>query len=713
MKIPSSGYAWASLEPEVDGLVQDLMQAENLPGMTVAVTKNGRLILTKGYGWANRQTQQAMEPFMSSRIGSVTKAVVTGPAGWQLMKAKGIKPQQQRLYGPSGLFKNRFAEDIDLSPTPNKSWYTEITLQHLLDHAAGFVKDPDTAGAAKLFKTDEAALTYEEIHKHFLRTTKLLFRPGTQSKYSNHSLGIWTLVIEALSGKTYRSYVTEVYLRSLGLQTSVLPERSQFENREAWSHVYNGQGQPVPIPFGNSGTGLAAGGFRASAQDLTYIMTHLENTYTEAELNKMAWGREARGKLSHSGRIGDAGTAHVAMFPEGYTALNGADLSRVHVAIATNVNMDRRDDQDALLGDLASQIALAVPAAKVPGNYDITQFLRHDTAHGGDFKEISLDGTVAALSNSEGNLQIIPYRLDAKGSLSRGEVVTAGAASYVKLVRPDTSRNNRVTAFRDADGHLKLIAWALSSGGHIGRRDDAVAGPVKSLAIAAFPDGNGVITLVRGNQDELKLVAWELSPTLEIARRGDIEAGVVWDIAVTTTREDFTGVVSATTDSDRKLKLIAWGFDGAAKTFTRRGDAEAGVIKGDLNLVRAELAGNDIVVTAFSNEEGNLKLITWQVLANGEIKRRDSATAGFASLIDLTTAPGGKVVASVKDSDGILRMIAYQVQSSGQIARMGTDIAGQTSRIASSVARSGGQDFLLTAVRDADNKLRTISWKLG
>ncbi|MDV3351638.1 serine hydrolase domain-containing protein [Leptothoe sp. LEGE 181152] len=709
MELPASGYAWTSLEPKVDELIKKLMQAEKLPGMTVAVTKNGRLIVAKGYGWANAETKQTMEPFMSSRIGSVTKAVVTGPAGWQLMRAKGINPQQQKLYGPSGLFKNRFAEDIELSPTPNKNWYYQITLQHLLDHAAGFYGSGSLNGAAAMFNIkDKALVTYEHIHKHFLRTQQLIFQPGTNSEYANHSLGIWTLVIEALSGKSYRDYAVNTYLRSLGLHEAVLPESTKLGNRQARSHVYNDQGTPVPIKPKNSGTGLAAGGFRASAQDLTYITADLENTYTGPELEKMAWNSNDRGKLAHGGLIHDSGTAYVAMFPDGYTSLNGVDLSRIHVAVATNINMK----EITPLRKLVDQIVLAVPAANVPAHYDITQFLRQDTDMGGDFKEASLDGSIAVFSNSEGKLQLIPYRVNDLGTLTRGEVVTAGAASQVNLVHPDYSSADAVTAFRDANDNLKLIAWEISSSGQVTRRDDVVAGPVKRIALTPFPDGKGVITLTRGMKNDLKLVAWEMTPSLNIIRRGDIDAGPVQDIAVATTRADFAGVVSATTGSDRKLKLIAWSFNSAAKTFSRRGDAEAGSIKGELNIVRAQLAGNDIVVTAFSNEDANLKLITWQVQANGQIQRKASTTAGFASIVDLTAAPGGKVIASVKDSEGILRMIAYQVQSNGQIARVGTDIAGQVSRIASSAIRRDGKEFLLTAVRDTEKKLRMISWQL-
>lgn len=707
MTIPSSGYAWPSLEPQVDALVEKLMQAETLPGMTVAVTQHGRLILTKGYGWANTQTKQTMEPFMSSRIGSVTKAVVTGPSGWQLMRTKGINPHQQKLYGPNGLFQNRFAEDIEAGPEPNKYWYEQITLQHLLGHTAGFKGSGNPKAAAAMFNIDEADVTYDHIHKHFLRTQRLLSQPGTKYEYSNHGFGLWTLVIEALSGKSYRDYAVNTYLRSLGLHTAVLAERPNPGPREAWSHVYK-SGKPAPIDFGKSGTGLAAGGFRASAQDLTYIMTYLKNTYTRSELDEMAWGSDAQGKLAHDGRIPDSGTAYAAMFPEGYTLSDGTDVSQIHIALATNIDMG----SSAPLRQLADHIAQAAARAKVSVNFDITQFLRHDTDMGGDFKDVSLDGAIAILSNSESNLQIIPYRVGSNGSLTRGEVVTAGAASQVDLVQPDNSSNDSVTAFRDADGNLKLISWVISNSGQVTRRDDAVAGPVKRVTVTPFPDGKGVITLTQGHQNDFKLVAWEVTPSLGIIRRGDIDAGPVQDIAVTTTQANFAGVVSATAGSDRKLKLIAWAFDSATKKFSRRGDIEAGVIKGALNIVRAQLAGKDIVVTAFSNEDANLQLITWQTQANGQIVRRDSTIAGFASIVDLTAASEGKIIASVKDSEGMLRMIAYQVQSNGQIERVGTDIAGQVSRITSSVVRRGGQEFLLTAVRDTENKLRMISWHL-
>ena len=48
----STGEAWDKLEEKVDSLVEALIEEKNLPGMTVAVTKEGRLLLSKGYGYA-------------------------------------------------------------------------------------------------------------------------------------------------------------------------------------------------------------------------------------------------------------------------------------------------------------------------------------------------------------------------------------------------------------------------------------------------------------------------------------------------------------------------------------------------------------------------------------------------------------------------------------------------------------------------------------
>lgn len=179
----------ALFEKQVDALVEAYVQDHNLPGMTVAVSREGRLILSKGYGQAkvDGPVPVPMTACMRIRIGSVTKAVVTGPAAFKLLTGKGIDLQTQTLYGPGGLFKGKFDADIDqgIASFPGdsanwKQWYESITVQNLLDHKSGFVQTPDnsTAAAAAMFGVAEKDVTYEQTHRWFLRTSRCCTRPA-------------------------------------------------------------------------------------------------------------------------------------------------------------------------------------------------------------------------------------------------------------------------------------------------------------------------------------------------------------------------------------------------------------------------------------------------------------------------------------------------------------------------------------------------------
>lgn len=102
-----------------------------------------------------------------------------------------------------------------------------------------------------------------------------------------------------------------------------------------------------------------------------------------------------------------------------------------------------------------------------------------------------------------------------------------------------------------------------------------------------------------------------------------------------------------------------------------------------------------------------------RVNGNGQIVRSGTATAGGVGLVDLTAGRGGHVIASVQDGAGNLRMLAYKVRADGGIERVGTGRAGEIGRIASSYIDRSGGEFLLTGVRDSENKLRMISWEVN
>jgi len=574
--IPTDGVGYGELMFEIDALVRDVMEDRNLPGMSVAVTRHGRLVHARSYGWADVEAEEPMRYDSRVRIGSVGKAVVTGPTAIQLLRSEGIDPATTRLYGTGGVFGTAYAmdaargirrhtpivalaisprdrvfawytngtvssgtsRDLDARTAPRPyslppgmkpvdiraiaiakdsrvyvwyddgtrsvgtstdldrhvpkgtckdddrsgcvalpggkdilhvvgigiaksndhvyvwyddgavssgtsmdfdryfgprsystttgssydvrgvgiaaddhvyawfangaassgtstdlgryrasyaysyppsveqggpdwpAWYSAITLQHLLDHEAGFSRSGDIEGAAAMFGVPEDDLTYEQAHRHFLATRKLLFEPGTDYSYSNHGFGLWTLLVAKISGLPFRTYARDRYLAPRGLEDDVVPESATRRQRDALPHGYADGGGWTTLELKESTLGLAAGGYLAAAMDLARLMVSLEARYTPDELDDMGWravGPANKRKFEHGGVRG-GGMAYVVMFPDGYTAHNGADLSRIHVALGTNI---RTEEETAPLERLSNAIALATAAANVPATFSI------------------------------------------------------------------------------------------------------------------------------------------------------------------------------------------------------------------------------------------------------------------------------------------------------------------------------------------------------
>lgn len=110
--LPATGDGWPAMTPIVDNVIRTFVAAHKLPGMTVAVAQNGRLILSRGYGYANTSQRLVMQPFHRSRIGSVTKAVITGPAAFNAMRDAKVDRSTKTLYGSSGVFGTAYHSDL-------------------------------------------------------------------------------------------------------------------------------------------------------------------------------------------------------------------------------------------------------------------------------------------------------------------------------------------------------------------------------------------------------------------------------------------------------------------------------------------------------------------------------------------------------------------------------------------------------------------------
>ena len=76
------------------------------------LSRHGESVYAGAAGWADIVAGVPMTSALRSRIGSVSKAVVTGPGGYRMLEQAGREPKQALVYGPNGLLGNTYDADI-------------------------------------------------------------------------------------------------------------------------------------------------------------------------------------------------------------------------------------------------------------------------------------------------------------------------------------------------------------------------------------------------------------------------------------------------------------------------------------------------------------------------------------------------------------------------------------------------------------------------
>jgi N-acyl-D-amino-acid deacylase len=183
-----------------DRLISELMQKYEIPSAAIAVTRNGELMYTKGYGAA------ADALF---RIASVSKPV-TAVAVMQLV-------EQRKL----DLDARAFAL-LQLGEPADRR-LDSITVRDLLQHTGGWDRD---ASFDPMFHR-EATSTGAIIR--FMLRQELDFDPGAKFAYSNFGYCVLGRIIEQAGGLRYEEYVKRNVLKPLGIERMRIGARTKEE----------------------------------------------------------------------------------------------------------------------------------------------------------------------------------------------------------------------------------------------------------------------------------------------------------------------------------------------------------------------------------------------------------------------------------------------------------------------------------------------------
>lgn len=268
----------------LDQIIQGVISKYDIPGIALSVAKDGRLVYARGFGVADRDTKEPVQPDSLFRVASVSKPL-TAMAVLKLIEEGRVSLDTKVLS-----FVGRQATgDVR---------YGNITVRHLLQHSGGM--DILTWKVDPAFPVRKTLLglgvnlppTRAQILDFTIASYPLAFDPGTGYSYSNIGYMMLTEVIEKASGMAYEAYMKEkifapMGIVRMGLGGSLITERRPGEVRY-WDKdrmdesIFAGTEEKVPVPYGTFNLRVfeGGGGLVATMPDLVRFLTAFDTNST-------------------------------------------------------------------------------------------------------------------------------------------------------------------------------------------------------------------------------------------------------------------------------------------------------------------------------------------------------------------------------------------------------------------------------------------------
>lgn len=284
---------------EVDDYVRAEMEKQHIPGLSLAVVKNGTTEKVAGYGFANVEWNVPVQPNTVFQIQSVTKTFTASAI--MLLVEEGKLSLDDNL--------TNYFSDLP------EGWGS-ISVRHLLSHTSGikdFINEP-TVDMRKDIQPEDVIES--------LREKPLNFPPGEKYAYSNTGYHLLGMIIRKVTGKAWDEFVKERILEPLAMDDTRVISFSQIITNRAAGYVWEDDRIQNGRFIAPTILGYAGGGFRSTVLDLAkwdaalygeriLKKSSLEQMWTTAELNNgsrstygFGWGLtryQGHRLISHTG----------------------------------------------------------------------------------------------------------------------------------------------------------------------------------------------------------------------------------------------------------------------------------------------------------------------------------------------------------------------------------------------------------------------------
>jgi D-alanyl-D-alanine carboxypeptidase len=256
----------------VNTSVSNFMASYNIPGASLAVSKNGKLVYIKGFGKANISTGESVTPAHRFRLASVSKTF-TGVAIMKLVQA-GLLNLDAKVFGVGGVLGS------DYGTAPYNANLLNITVRHLLQNVSG---SWGSASGGDVIDQNPS-YTYKQFFDWVINTRPNPNVPGTVYDYSNINFVLAGRIIEKISGKAYINYIKEDIMAPIGGTQTDMSGKTEAE-KKVNEVTYYGQGTDAAYVYNIAFPRRDAdGGIMTTAKDLIRLVNAIDGSSSRPDI---------------------------------------------------------------------------------------------------------------------------------------------------------------------------------------------------------------------------------------------------------------------------------------------------------------------------------------------------------------------------------------------------------------------------------------------
>jgi D-alanyl-D-alanine carboxypeptidase len=237
---------------KIDDYLAAQMRQLHIPGLSLAIVRDGRITKAQGYGFANVELKAHVTKETVYEIGSNTKQF-TAAAIMMLV-------EDGKVHLEDAIAK--------YFPEAPEAWH-DITVRHLLSHTSGIQNHVAVPHWLDVFRTNlsfETAPPRDQLLKMFFKLP-LEFRPGETWAYDNTGYYLLGIIIEKASGRTYWQFLQERIFKPLDMNATRSTDPQPIVSNRASGYEWKNdhfENRPILLPV----IAFSAGSLLSTVEDM-------------------------------------------------------------------------------------------------------------------------------------------------------------------------------------------------------------------------------------------------------------------------------------------------------------------------------------------------------------------------------------------------------------------------------------------------------------